>query len=295
MNIIKPDVIHCFEMQLSGLPVLDVLESNHQIPLIYSSWGSDIYFHEQLGVTNEEMSRFLTRTNYLITDCKRDYNLAVKKGFNSKFLGVFPGNGGIKINSKNILPTEHRNTILIKGYDDGVGKASVVLKGLEHISNDILKDKEIVIYSADDTLKEIINNSKKLSELNIKVYSRYHFLPNEDLLGLMGKSSIHIANSISDGMPNVLLEAMGMGAFPIQSNPGKVAEEVITDNNNGFLIENPLNEGEIASHITNAIIDEELRLEAQDFNVSYIQKHYSRSKLKPNIIACYDLINNSKN
>ena len=53
----------------------------------------------------------------------------------------------------------------------------------------------------------------------------------------MGKSGIHIANSISDGMPNALLEAMGMGAFPIQSNPGKVSEEVITHGKNGFLIE----------------------------------------------------------
>jgi hypothetical protein len=30
-------------------------------------------------------------------------------------------------------------------------------------------------------------------------------------------------------MPNALLEAMGMGAFPIQSNPGKVSEEVIKE------------------------------------------------------------------
>jgi hypothetical protein len=42
-----------------------------------------------------------------------------------------------------------------------------------------------------------------------------------------GQSILHIGNSISDGMPNALLEAMGMGAFPIQSNPGKVSEEVI--------------------------------------------------------------------
>jgi hypothetical protein len=40
------------------------------------------------------------------------------------------------------------------------------------------------------------------------------------------QSVLHIGNSISDGMPNALLEAMGMGAFSIQSNPGKVSEEV---------------------------------------------------------------------
>jgi hypothetical protein len=55
------------------------------------------------------------------------------------------------------------------------------------------------------------------------------FISNSEVLEIMGQSVLHIGNSISDGMPNALLEAMGMGAFPIQSNPGKVSEEVIKE------------------------------------------------------------------
>jgi hypothetical protein len=40
-------------------------------------------------------------------------------------------------------------------------------------------------------------------------------------------------------MPNALLEAMGMA--PIQSNPGKVSEEVIKEGVNGLLINDPFN------------------------------------------------------
>lgn len=290
IEFIKPDVIHCFEMQLSGLPILEVLECNKNIPLIYSSWGSDMFYHEEMGVSKTEMSRFLLRSNYLITDCNRDHTLALRNGFKGDFLGVFPGNGGISLINKNILPTNNRKTILIKGYNDGVGKALVVLKALEQISDEFLTDKDIIVYSADNTIKPIINNSKKLSELIVKVYSRYHFLPNEDLLSLMGKSCIHVANSVSDGMPNVLLEAIGMGAFPIQSNPGNVTEEVITHGKNGFLITNPLDKIEIANHIINALQNEELRQKAQDFNVNFIKNNYNRNKLKPKIIALYEQV-----
>ena len=63
----------------------------------------------------------------------------------------------------------------------------------------------------------------------------------------MGKALIYIGNSNSDGMPNTLLEAMCLGVFPIQSNPGGVTEEVITHGENGFLIEDCENIEEIKS------------------------------------------------
>ena len=45
------------------------------------------------------------------------------------------------------------------------------------------------------------------------------YLPQDELMKLIGKSLIYIGNSISDGMPNTLLEAIVMGVFRIQSNP----------------------------------------------------------------------------
>ena len=52
----------------------------------------------------------------------------------------------------------------------------------------------------------------------------------------MSKSFVYIGNSISDGMPNTMLEAMTMGAFPIQSNPGGVTEEIVENEVNGLLL-----------------------------------------------------------
>ena len=103
----------------------------------------------------------------------------------------------------------------------------------------------------------------------------------------MQKSLLYIGNSISDGMPNTLLEAMAMGAFPIQSNPGNVTEEVIEHGKNGFLIENPLNIDEIAQWITVALSDEKLRQDAQHYNLDFMKKNYDRKLLKDKIVDVY--------
>lgn len=286
IDTIKPDIVHCFEMQLSGLPILSVMEQN-TIPLIYSSWGSDVFYYEHLGVSTKALNRFYNRTNYLITDCKRDYKLAVSQGFKNKFLGVFPGNGGLSVDSSKIHSASKRQTLLIKGYDDGVGKASVVLQAIGKVSKHLLNDKEIVVYSADHSIDKQIKSSRILQALLITIHSRYKFIQNEALLEIMGKSCIHIANSMSDGMPNALLEAMAMGAFPIQSNPGGVTEEVIVDGESGFLISNPLDADEIANHIENALEDLDLRTKAQDKNINFINHNYKRSTLQSKIVQLY--------
>ncbi|NJX15042.1 glycosyltransferase family 4 protein [Tamlana crocina] len=286
---IEPDIVHCFEMQLSGLPILSIMEQN-KTPFVYSSWGSDLFYFRELGLTNHKVQTFLKRIDYLITDCKRDHGIAVKNGFSNNYLGVFPGNGGLKLDIAQNEAAHKREIILIKGYDDGVGKASVVLNALGLLPKSVLENKQIVVYSADKTIEKQITDSKFLSDLNITVFSRYAFVENKKLLGMMGKAMVHIGNSLSDGMPNALLEAMGMGAFPIQSNPGHVTEEVIADGKNGLLIRDALNANEIAEHIKRAINNEELRKSTQSQNIDFIQKQYGRNHLKPKIVELYQNI-----
>ena len=290
LNKIQPDIVHCFEMKLTGLPIVSVMNKYKNIKFIYSSWGSDMYYYKNYDVSQNHVELFLARVDFLITDCKRDYNIAIQKGYKNKYLGVFPGNGGIYIDTKFIQPLTNRNYILIKGYNDGIGMASKVLKALELLSRNDLQAKKIIIYSTDNSILSQISESNYLTSLNIKIYRRDEFMPNEELLRIMGNCAIHIANSISDGMPNSLLESMGMGVFPIQSNPGKVSEEVITHGVNGFLIENPLDSTEIANWIKKAIEDNELRENAQKYNIDFVNKNYNRAFLKNEIVQLYNSV-----
>lgn len=284
----QPDIVHSFEMRLAGLPILAVMQKRHSIPFIYSSWGSDLFYHEQLGITQSTVTSFLERVDYLITDCWRDYNIAVANGYTNVFLGVFPGNGGITIDTTKIKDSQERDTIIIKGYDDGVGMASKVIEALALVPIPLIRNYNLLIYSADASIVYQLKNKEYFNSLKVRVINRGAFISNAELLAIMGQSVLHIGNSISDGMPNALLEAMGMGAFPIQSNPGKVSEEVIENGINGILIKNPLDAQEIANNIEWAIVNPEVRVQAQTHNVDFIQKKCNRITLKKKIIVMYE-------
>jgi glycosyltransferase involved in cell wall biosynthesis len=162
-----------------------------------------------------------------------------------------------------------------------------VIEAIELLPLQLFTNLQIIIYSADVSVKEKVENSSFFKLLKVNIYIRGQFIANADLLEIMGKSKIHIANSISDGMPNVLLEAMGMGAFPIQSNPGNVSEEVIEHGVNGFLISNPLDIHEIAGWIEKALLNNQLREEALTYNINLVSKNYNRENLKQDIVQLY--------
>ncbi len=287
INEIQPDIVHCFEMNLSGLPILNVMNKYREISFIYSSWGSDMFYFKEHGIQKKQVALFLERVDYLITDCKRDYSIAVQNGFKNKFIGVYPGNGGITFATEFIQTVKKRNIILVKGYESFGCKASKIIEALQLVPLILLQNFEIVIYSADEIIIEKIKKSAFFDNLKLKIYSRAIFIANEDLLKVMGETSIHISNNISDGMPNTLLESMGMGAFPIQSNPGNASEEVISHGVNGYLIADPLDSATIATLIEKAINDTELRTRAQEYNVNFIQEKYNRSYLKNEIVQIY--------
>lgn len=291
LDDIKPDIVHSFEMIVSGLPILKAMDKNRDIKWVYSSWGSDMYYFNELGVKKEEVQDFFSRVDYLITDCKRDYNIAIKNGFYTNYLGVFPGNGGIQYNDQAMKDTlSERNIILIKGYNTGVGKGIYILKALSQELLPILKEYDILVFGANEEIEKYVKTENRFKELNIKVYPNTVFIPNPELIRLMGKSYLYLGNSSSDGIPNTMLEAMGMGAFPIQSNPGNATSEVISHGENGLLITNPEDSKEIEGLLKFALQNRELVNSAFVYNTTYFRCKYERKNVKDRILKLYEKV-----
>jgi glycosyltransferase involved in cell wall biosynthesis len=290
LNEIQPDIVHCFEMRLSGFPILEIMEKRPSLKFIYSSWGSDIFYYKQLGIQENQFKQFLARVDYIITDCQRDYGIAKNNGYKHSLFSVIIGNGGLQINKEDIKNIEQRNVIMVKGYEDGVGKALQIIEALELLPIALFEGLEIIIYSANNSVQQHVESSSFFSQLDVKLFARGQFVANTELLKIMGKSIIHVANSLSDGLPTSSVEAMGMGAFPIQSNPGKVTEEVITHGINGFLIKNPNDFEAIAKLIKKAIENQEMRVKTQEYNVNFVQQNYNREMLQKEIIDLYQRV-----
>jgi len=289
INEIAPDVIHSFEMQKCSYPLLNVLSKYPKIKWIYTCWGSDLYFYINFKLHRKKIKKVLARIDYLITDCNRDYLLAKSLKFKGEFLGVFPGGGGYNLKKANKLkrPMIERNIILVKGYETKFGRSINVLKALDELK-ETLSNYQIVVFGAHKSVVNFI----KTNNLKYGIYKR-HELSHTEVMELMGKSKIYIGNSIADGMPNTLLEAIVMNAFPIQSNPGNVSKEIIESGINGLIIENPENISEIKAKINEALEYNNENFEKfANVNTKITEKKLSDVVVNQRIINAYSKIFN---
>ncbi|SDL41130.1 Glycosyl transferase 4-like [Salinimicrobium catena] len=285
---INPDVVHSFVMHLSCFPIYEVMKRNPQIKWIYSSWGSDLYYYQDKKEESEKMKQILPGLDYMFTDCHRDYQIAEGLGFRGKFLGVFPGGGGFDLKETDSLikQTAERKTILIKGYQGKHGRCITVLQALMGLQKE-LKKYNMVIFGAGEEVKKFLAKSEFRSWENLKVKGR---IPRAEVLELMGQSLMYIGNSLSDGMPNTLLEAVIMGAFPIQSNPGGATAELINQEKNGCLIENPEDPEEIKNHILEALQNRRNMEQAIRYNLETIKPALERGFIRKKVLEKYNQI-----
>jgi glycosyltransferase involved in cell wall biosynthesis len=280
---IQPDVVHSFEMQTCSYPILKTMNKFPNIKWLYSCWGSDLYYYQQFPSHLKRIKQVLKRVNFLHTDCQRDFVLAQQLGFSGKHVGVIPGGTGYNLEELQSykLPIAVRKIILVKGYEHTLGRGLNVVKALHAIQNQI-QNYEVVVFGAHNKVIDYIQSNK----LSFSFYDR-HGLSHLELMELMGKSLIYIGNSISDGMPNTLLEAIVMGAFPIQSNPGGATAEIIVNRENGFLINNPESIIEIKKVILDAVADLKIieKGSTENITIAHQRLDYYSNRIK--VITIY--------
>ena len=285
---IKPDVVHCFAFQISIIPILDVIKRYRNIKWVGSSWGSDVYYFKELGISRDQFYESVKHLNYMFTDYKRDARILRECGFEGVHLGVFPGNGGIDFNLPfdNLKRPDERNRIFIKAYDDEIARGEVVAKAIFELPTSMFADYVLVFLGAsEDSIAHI--KAAHTTKLKMEIYPRNEPIKNSQILELLSDSYLYIGNSLSDGIPNLLLEAMGNGAFPIQSNPGGVTSEIIEDEKNGLLIKDSLDVEEIKSLLTKALSDHSMIENCFENNIKEIRSRCNRKNLKRKIEEAY--------
>jgi len=284
---IQPDIIHSFEMQSCSYPILKTMLNCPTIKWLYSCWGNDLYYYQRFPVHLKKNKQVLQRVDYLHTDCQRDYVLAQQLGFSGKHMGVIPSGTGYKLDELQSykFPISERRILLVKGYEHQLGRGLNIVKALQTIQNQI-QNYEVVVFGSHSKVIDYIQSNT----LDFTLFDR-NGLSHQELMELMGKSLIYIGNSISDGMPNTLLEAVVMGAFPIQSNPGGATREIIEDGINGFLIEDPGDIMTIQHHILNTLSSPQLLKDAFDINFNLAQDRLDYEINRAKVISLYNSIN----
>jgi len=283
---IQPNLVHSFEMHSCSYPILETMQKYSNLNWLYSCWGSDLYKYKEISHYLPKIKSMLSRIDFLHTDCVRDYEIAKELGFKGVHSGVLPGGGGFKLDlfQDYFLPFDTRKIILVKGYQHHVGRGLQIVKALEQLPN-LFPQYQVVVFGAHGEVQQYV----KLKKLPYKCYDR-HGLSHEEIIRLMGSSIIYIGNSISDGMPNTLLEAIIMGAFPIQSNPGGVTAEIIKNNENGLLINNPESVKEIKELLEGLMEKPEVLEKALFYNQKKLKPLFEYNNIRQKIVTLYQKI-----
>lgn len=290
---IQPDVVHSFEMFSSCVPILEVIKKYPEIKWIYSVWGNDLFYFKNHSKALKNIKEVFFHLDYMFTDCLRDFKIANQLGFKGEFLGVYPTGGGYDFEKYDpfIKVFAPRKIILIKGYQHQFGRCNKILEAISGLK-ELLADYNIIVFSANSAVIEYSKELQLNTWENIMIYEQ---LSHDKVLKLMGESKIYIGNSISDGMPNTLLEAIIMGAFPIQSNPGGATEEIIIHGLNGLLIKNPKDAVEIGDLIKKAVSDKTFLVNGVEYNNKNIKPKLQREIVENLVLEKYRLIENKIN
>ncbi|CAM4097043.1 glycosyltransferase family 4 protein [Gillisia limnaea] len=286
---IQPDVVHSFVMYSACVPILGVMKKYSHIKWIYSAWGNDLYYYQNIPSYLKGIKAVLPRIDYMFADCKRDFHITRKYSFKGEYLGTFPGGGGYDFScyTKFLNPYSNRKVILIKGYQHKFGRCNNILEAISSLKKE-LSAYEIVVFGTHQSVFDFVSGSKELQNMeNLKIIGQIN---HNEVLKLMGESFIYIGNSISDGMPNTLLEAIIMEVFPIQSNPGGATAEIIEHGKNGLLIEDPEDVEEIVKLILKSIDNLQLMQDGVSYNNQFIKPRFEREKVKCQVLKKYKLI-----
>jgi len=295
---IQPDIIHSMEFQSGAYLVLDTKQEYirrhgnfRKFPVwIVTNWGSDIYLFGKYPEHQDKIKGVLKECDYYSCECYRDVKLAKDFEFKGKFLPVLPNAGGFDLASlekskRYILPPSNRKIILLKGYHGWAGRALVGFDAIE-LCADKLRDFRVEVFSCSS--EEV---KKKGQQLSQKTGIAVNILPpvsHEEMLSRFGNARIYVGLSISDAISTSLLEAMVMGAFPIQSDTS-CADEWITNGKSGFIV--PAEDTAIiAKKILQALEDDKLVDNAAEINSRTVKERLDYDTIKSRVITEYEKI-----
>jgi len=289
----KPDILHSMPLDVGGklaAQALRAMPHSKWPKWIVSAWGNDLHLGWNQPKEQPNLKYIIQNCDGFFADCQRDLDMAVKVGLASSKLSLphpMPGPGGLQLEIfANIRRADsQRNIILVpKAFERLSASGNRTLPILEAflMLEDQLSEYEIHLVSCSSQVRNY------LSQLPDWLKARCHCydgLPQNELFALMGRSRVVIAPSLSDGTPNVMLEAMAAGALPIMSSIESI-KEWITYGENGLLA-HALYPDKIAVALRRALTDDALFEQAGCLNWEIVQQRADRQKVRTQVLAYY--------
>lgn len=288
---LKPDLIHSMEFQHAGYNVLrakDLFNRGKFPKWLATNWGSDIYHYRNFADHRQQISRLLKNVDYYSCECERDIALARELGLKAPALPVLPNTGGFDIDAleglRGTIAPSDRKILMVKGYQHFAGRALTALEAVLKCA-DVLKDWRIVVFSASAEVREKVEEIRMFHGLDASILEH---ASHEKMLRYFAHSRAYLGVSASDAISTAMLEAMAMGAFPIQTDTS-CCGEWIENGQAGFSI--PHDDVDvIADRLRRAATEDDLVDAASTLNWSTVLARLDQRKLRPQVREFYEIM-----
>lgn len=283
----RPHILHSMESQIAGYIVAEtVARHGKSQPWIHSTWGSDLALYGRLPDHRHRLSAMFRDVDIHLADCRADLPRARALGYRGPEIPDMPSSCGTDVDAlaaRAARPPSRRRRIIVKGYQNWSGRNLLVFSALTLIEQD-LAGYEIVVPNADAALREwagILGN-----RTGLKVMALPRLKDEAAVLDEMAEARVLISLSLSDGLPTMVLEAMALGTFPIQSSAG-CASDWFQDGVGGLSV--PVNDTRaVADAVRLALRDDILVDSAAARNLAVVRKRWDAQTNGPKARAIYE-------
>lgn len=288
---LKPDLIHSMEFQHAGyltLAAKEFLGAGNFPKWLATNWGSDIFFYRQFPDHRRQISRLLKEIDFYSCECKRDIGLAHELGLKAPAMPVLPNTGGFDLEEakrlRSGLTPSGRTMLMVKGYESFAGRALTALEAVARCT-DVLRNWRVVVFSASPKVRERIEELRLFHGLNITALEQ---TSHDKVLRFFAHARAYLGVSASDAISTSMIEAMAMGAFPIQTDTS-CCSEWFEDGKSGFSVPHT-DVGVIADRLRQAATRDELVDSAAEVNWKTVADRLDQNKLKPQVRDFYAAI-----
>ncbi|WP_128560602.1 glycosyltransferase [Methylobacterium crusticola] len=233
----RPDLVHTLEIQRAGYLTLEVKRrlGAAMPPWLLSNWGSDLYLYERLPEHRAVLIAVMRSIDGYLAECRRDVALARGLGLLGHAFEPIHATGGVDFGRMPQLGAlaapSRREAILVKGYHGWAGRGLHILSAL-HLAAPALRRFRIRILVGGPAVARMAQALADQDGLDVAVLPH---LPNDEVLRRVAEARMVVGLGISDGVSAMLLEAMSLGAFPIQGTTSG-AGEWVRDGVDGLLV-----------------------------------------------------------
>ncbi|WP_244424803.1 glycosyltransferase [Methylobacterium nodulans] len=283
-----PDILHTLEVQRAGYLALAAKRrlGANMPPWLLSNWGSDLYLYERLPEHRPVLVEVMRNLDGYLAECRRDVSLAISLGLVGRAFEPLPASGGVDFGRmtslSDVAPPSRRTTLLVKGYHGWAGRGLHILSAL-HLVAPAVRHLRIRILFATPPVRQMAEALAAQDGLDIEIlpYAADH----AEALRRIGEARVVVGMGISDGISTTLLEAMTLGAFPIQGTTS-CACEWVRNGIDGILV-SPHDVRGLADAIARAATDDSLVDAAASRNRRVVEERWCAARNGARAVAYY--------